>query len=168
MIETQAPRLLAWCPEGILSPNRVLYAMVPPGEVTMDIWLDCLANRIQMMLDRKKWFKRRLANKVCKILEWPPCEDLENFGRYIIEYKNGRFKRVITGSILKGKKPFPAMVTEQDDEVYEDIQVTSLEGWAGLASLVTGGILLSDRIHRHIERPINKQYFASKNKSRSI
>ena len=163
MIETQTPRLLAWCPEGILSPNRALYAMVPPGEVTMDIWLDCLASRVQEMLDRKRWCKRRLANKVCKILERPPCEDLESFGKYIIEYQS-RFKKVIAASITdKKQQPFPAIVIEEDQEVLEDMKATTLESWAGLASLVTSGLLLNDYC-RHMERPINKQYFASKTK----
>ena len=135
--------LVAFYPKGILSPRRVLYAMVPLGEVTMDIWLDCLANRVQEMLDRKKWFKRRLANKVCKLLHRPPCEDLENFGEHIIGYESS-FKTVITYSIGKKEKPFPAIVTENDVEVFEDIQVTSLDVWAGLAYLVTSGTLLSD------------------------
>lgn len=159
--------LVAFCPQGILSPRSVLYARVPPGEVTIDIWLDCLSNRIQELLDRKKWFKRRIANKVCKILERPPCEDLENFGKHIIDYQS-RFKKVITASITDVKEqPFPAIVTEEDQEVLEDMKTTTLEGWAGLASLVTSGLLLSD-YGRHMERPINKHYFASKTKDRSI
>ena len=163
MSEINSSQVLAWYPKGILSPQSVLYAKVPPGGVTMDIWLNCLANRVQEMLDRKKWFKRRLANKVCKMLERPPCKDLENFGKYIIEYQSRFKKAIIASRINKKEQPFPATVTEQDLEVLEDMKVTTLEGWAGLASLVTSGLLLSDH-SRHMEYPINKQYFASKDK----
>jgi hypothetical protein len=154
-------KLVAFKPDGILAPAIVLYAMVPPGEVTIDIWLNGLASRVQMMLDRKKWFKKRAANKACELLNLPPCEDLNNFGRHIIS-DNSSFKEMILASITKGESPFPAIVKEQDEEAFEGIQVGSLEGWAGLASLVVSGILLSGS-KRHNEYAINKQYFSSKN-----
>lgn len=152
--------LVAFKPDGILAPDIVLYAMVPPGEVTIDIWLDGLASRVQMMLDQKKWFKKRAANKACELLNLPPCEDLNDFGRYIIGY-NSSFKKVILASTTKGETPFPAIVTEQDEEAFKGIQVGSLEGWAELASLVVSGMLLSGS-QRHNEYAINKQYFSSK------
>ena len=154
---------VAYLPKGISAPQRILYAMVPLGEVTMDIWLDCLASRVQEMLDRKKWFKRRLANKVCKLLNRPLCDDLNSFGKYIIEYES-RLKNYITATIDKRKRPlpFPIIVTENDEKVYKDIQVCDLVTWAGLLKLLLSG-RLSD-YHMQMQYGLNKYYFDSKEK----
>jgi hypothetical protein len=155
--------LVAYCPKGISAPQRMLYAIVPLGEVTMDIWLDCLASRVQEMLDRKRWFKRRLANKVCKLLNRPPCDDLEFFGKYIIKY-DSRLKNYITGSIDKRKRPlsFPVTVTENDENVYKDMQVCDLVTWAGLLKLHFSGRL--SNYHMQMQYGLNKYYFANKDK----
>jgi len=141
---------VAYLPRGISAPNRLLHAMVPVGEVTMDMWLECLANRVQEMLDRKKWFKRRLANKVCKLLNRPPCDDLESFGNYIIEYES-RLKNYITATIDKRRRPlpFPIVVSDHDDKAYQDIQVCDLETWAGLLKLVLSGRLSYNHMQMH-------------------
>ncbi len=152
-------KLVAFKPQGILAPERVLYAMVPLGEVTLDLWLDCLAHRLQIMLNRRKWFKRSYANKICKVMGFPFCDDLNQFGKYLIEYKS-IFKESIKCSFDNGKNPFPVIVMEQDDKVFEDIQIVNLETWAGLAHLVTSGILLSDS-KRYMDYAINKEYFSN-------
>ena len=154
---------VAYLPKGISAPQRILYAMVPLGEVTMDIWLDCLASRVQEMLDRKKWFKRRLANKVCKLLNRPLCDDLNSFGKYIIEYES-RLKNYITATIDRRKRPlpFPIIVTENDEKAYIDIQVCDLVTWAGLLKLLLSG-RLSD-YHMQMQYGLNKYYFDSKEK----
>jgi hypothetical protein len=162
-MDSKLVSIVAYCPKGIPAPQRVLYAMVPLGEVTMDIWLECLASRVQEMLNRKKWFKKRLANKVCKLLNRPPCDDLEIFGKYIIEY-NSQLKNYITGSIDRRKRPlpFPIIVTENDEEVYKDMQVCDLLTWAGLLELLLSGRL--GGYHVQMNYGLNKYYFANKDK----
>jgi hypothetical protein len=154
---------VAYLPKGIPAPDRILHAMVPVGEVTMDIWLDCLASRVQEMLDRKKWFKRSLANKACKRLNYPPCEDLSNFGRHIIYY-DPRFKNVVMALIDKSRRPlpFPVLVTEQDEKAYEDIKVCDLETWVGLFALFLSGRLSYHHMQMHYG--LNKYYFENKDK----
>ena len=132
-------------PEGILVNNGIIYAMVPPGEVTMELWLECLADRVQMMLDSKIWFKRslpnkifkswlkrRLANKICKQLDFPRCRDLNQFGHHIIAYES-IFKNYIIASFDKGMNPFPQIAIEQDegffDGVHDDLQVWAILAW---------------------------------------
>jgi hypothetical protein len=161
---------VAYYPKELTLPRRILYVMVPKGEVTMDIWLDCLIDRVQMMFERKRWFRRRYANKICKILRIPACEDLDNLGRYIINYKsdytigfNSDFERWIN-AFLPRKKLFPKLVMEQDEEVYKDIQDTDLETWAGLVRLMTSGRLSYDH-DLHKEYGLNKYFFENNKKN---
>ena len=122
-------KLLAYNPTEVIAVKGLLYVMVPPGEVTMDILLDCLADRVQKLLDQKKWFKRRLANKVCKRLGLPRCRNLNKFGRHIIMYES-IFENYITASFKQGMNPFPTFVIQQDEEVFEYIQFIDLDLWA--------------------------------------
>lgn len=162
--DSASVKKVAYLPKGIHVPHRILYAMVPVGEVSMQIWLDCISERVQKMLERKRWFRRRYANKICKKLSIPPCSDLENFGKYIINYQS-EFERWVIAFIGQGQIPFPAIVLEQDDDVFEDIQVVNLGIWAGLVSLMTSGILLNDTL-RFADYAINKQFFESEDREK--
>ena len=112
---------------------------------------------------QKEQVKRRLPNIVSKLLNRPPCDDLNSFGKFIIEYES-RLKNYITATIDGRKRPlpFPIIVTENDEKVYIDIQVCDLVTWAGLLKLLLSG-RLSD-YQMQMQYGLNKYYFDSKEK----
>ena len=132
-------KLVAFCPKGILAPNRFLAVMVPAGEVRMSAWLDGMSDRVQSMLD-KEFFKARAAKKTCEKLGCSTCVDLDNFGEHIIKGELD-FATWINCSIT-GDNPFPANVSEQDHDALVSIESTDLKTWVGLASLVLSGELI--------------------------
>ena len=132
--------LVAFYPKGIIAPRRFLSVYVPNGEVSTSEWLDGMENRIQMMLS-KEFFKKRAANKVCKLLGCYPCQDLDYFGEHIVKGELG-FLTWINNSVINDY-PFPVIVTENDKDALWDIENTDLKTWAGLAKLVLSGIMLS-------------------------
>ena len=132
-------KLVAYCPKGILAPNRFLAAMVPVGQLRMSSWLDCMSDRVQAMLD-KEFFKLRAAKKACEQLGCSTCIDLGNFGEHIVKGELD-FATWINCSIT-GDNPFPVNVSEQDHDAIVSIESTDLKTWVGLASLVLTGELI--------------------------
>lgn len=145
-IKNDTPKFFAFCPKGILAPSALISVMVPEGEVNINVWLDAMSARVQLMLS-KKLFKNRAAKKACKALRLPPCENLDKFGEHIVKSESGMINW-INASVI-GDDPFSAYVTEDDTDALLALESNDLEIWVGNAQFVASGVLLSDRLRFH-------------------
>jgi len=140
-------RLVAYYPKDILAPIGLLAVMVPVGEVTHNIWIEALADRIADMVDLEP-NPQKAAEEACRALDCPICSEPDQLGQYIVE-DNLNLQTWINTSIISEEDPFSAIAIEDNTKALKAIQSTNLKTWVRQAKKLMTGEALENYMRSH-------------------
>jgi hypothetical protein len=134
---------IAWSPDGFSAPIGLLAVLVPTGEVTEQLWIDALSDRVLVMAERES-NPQEAAEWACNALGCPVCESPRQFGTTLVR-DNPKLLSAIRRSVID-EFPFPNYGTKESLEARGAIQNTNLETWVGHAEFLMNGIRLATYI----------------------
>jgi hypothetical protein len=118
-----------FCPKGIEIPKIIKVVKLPLGIVTFDDWVNGISEKVQEMLLLER-NPRRVVNQICNLFNIPPCEELEQFGNYVVN-SDTKFKSYIK----RFEEYFPIVFSEKNiDPDDEDYYKVHIKHWVDMAS----------------------------------
>jgi hypothetical protein len=120
---------LAWYPKEMIAPPELTAVMLPKGEVSDKDWIEALSDRVSDLAMQES-DPLKAAQQACLALELPLVDEANQLGDCVVK-ENLNLRTNL--SCQKTKDPFPANLSESNQEALQAIKQTNLAQWVELA-----------------------------------